>query len=180
MSRQLEQRIQALEDQVVRLQEALRNLVRTATVKSYDPERDRVIAADEAEGDEGNGVARTPMIRVASQAGAVSKRTTLSEGEQVVIISPGGEFGAGSIAFPLGPNEANASPSSHGEEDLTTIGETSFRLRGQSAEVTSARVDLGAPGGPAVAREGDLVLVARGSSAGLWPIVTAATKTFAT
>ena len=42
--------------------------------------------------------------------------------------------------------------------------------------VKSANVQLGADGGPAVARVGDMVNVGSGSSAGQWPIVSGSAK----
>lgn len=179
MSQDLYDRMASLEDEVVRLQEMIRNMFRIATAAEYDPEKDRVVGVDDAEGDEDNGRPETPPIRVLGQSGAVKKRTTISAGEQLLILSPGGDFGPGSLALPLGPNADNPSPSNHGEEDITTIGQTRQRLTADGAELTGERVDLGATGGPPVARKGDFVLVRVGSSAGLWPIVTAAKKTFA-
>lgn len=179
MSADLHARIAALEDEVVRLQEMTRNMFRVATAADYDPEKDRVVGVDDAEGDDENGRPETPPIRVLGQSGAIKKRSTISAGEQLLILSPGGDFGPGSLALPLGPNADNQSPSNETEEDLTTVGETRHRLTAGGAELTGDRVELGATGGPPVARKGDFVLVKVGSSAGLWPIVTAASNTFA-
>ncbi|MBL4785266.1 MAG: hypothetical protein JKY49_07545 [Cohaesibacteraceae bacterium] len=174
-----EARIQLLEDQIIRLEAMIRNLFRVATAQSYDPETDEVVAVDDVEGDDENGKPETPSIRVIGQSGAVQKRTTISPGEMLLIISPGGDFGIGSFAIPLGDNERNPSPSSHGKEDVTVIGQSVSRLREDRGELLSEHVDLGSPGGPPVARKGDKVLITTGSSAGLWPIVTAASKTYA-
>lgn len=175
----MERRIADLEAENTSLRQAIRNMFRTATVGEYDAATDRATVTDEAEGDDDNGVPQTPNVRVIGQAGSVKKRTTLSKGEQVLVLSPGGDFGEPSLLLPLGPNEKNTSPSDHGKEDLTTVGDTAFRLREDVAEVTSARVELGEPGGPKVARVGDFVLVKFGSSAGLHQIVTGASRTYA-
>jgi hypothetical protein len=173
----LESRIRDVEAENTSLRHALRNVIRTGTVSEYDAATDRAVVIDEVEGDDGNGKAETPPARVLGQTGGVKKRTTLKAGEQVLVISPGGDYGETSLVLPLGPNEANPSPSDHGSEDLTIIGSTTQRLREDGALLASDKVDLGAEGGPPVARIGDQVLVMLGSSAGLWPIVTGAEKT---
>jgi hypothetical protein len=175
-----DQRIANLENEIIELREVIRNLFRTATVSKYDGEKDQVTAFDDVEGDDDNGKPETPPIRVIGQSGKVKRRTTISEGEQILIISPGGNFGETSLALPLGYNKDNPSPSNADVEDITTIGSTTMRLNEGSAALTGGKIDLGASGGPAVARLGDQVLVSDGSSAGLWPIVTAASKTYAT
>ncbi|WP_428527156.1 hypothetical protein [Roseibium sp.] len=190
--RNMQSRIRDLEGQIIRLEGMIRDLIRTATVDEYDPKTDRAIVSDETEGDEGGGKATTPPARVLGQAGGVKKRTTLTKGEQVVVINPNGNLGETSLILPLGPNEENPSPSDHGAEDLTIIGGTKIQAREETYDLTSgtitcnadtttvnATVHLGAEGGPKVARVGDKVLVAIGSSAGLWSIVTGASKTHA-
>lgn len=175
----LTKRVERQEAEITRLQQMVRNLLRTGTVDSYDASTDSAVVVDEIEGDDDAGKARTPPVRVLGKSGGVSKRATLKKGEQVLVISPGGQFGETSLVLPLGPNEANPSPSSHGVEDVTTVGGTTARLREDGALIASDQVDLGAEGGPRVARIGDLVSVGFGSSAGLWPIVTGAKKTSA-
>lgn len=176
----LQKRILKLESLVVQQQEAFRNMFRTGTVQKYDGKKDRAVAIDDMEGDDDNGKPETPPIRVLGQSGKIKKRTTLSEGEQVLIISPGGDFGLGSFMMPLGYNEDNPSPSDEADEDITTNGSSTLRIGADSQSISGDKIDLGSNGGPAVARVGDMVLITAGSSAGLWPIVTGAEKTFAT
>lgn len=177
--RHLEERIADLEGEIVELHSLIRSLIKTATVDEYDAEKDQVLATDDMEGDDDNGKPETAPIRVMGKSGKVSRRSTLSKGEQVLIISPNGQFGETSLAIPLGHSEASPSPSNAEDEDITIVGSTTQRLSAGSASLTSGRVDLGANGGPAVSRIGDQVLVSVGSSAGLWPIVTGASNTFA-
>jgi len=51
-----------------------------------------------------------------------------------------------------------------------------FELSAGKVVILSSSIELGAEGGPAVARVGDLVDVASGSSAGQWPIVSGSAK----
>lgn len=181
--KQLEQVVRELQSANTKSEERFRNLFRTATVTDFDPTSDRVVARDLAEGDDDNGTPDTPPIRVLGQAGGaagVNKRSTLSPGEQVLIISMGGELNATSIAVPLGYNAENPSPSDHEAEELVSIGGSTLRLHAGDASLLSSRVDLGSTGGKAVARKGDRVMVSVGSSAGLWEIIEGATNTFAT
>lgn len=175
----LERRINNLESEIVQLHSLIRNMIKTATVDEYDAEKDQVLATDDMDGDDDNGKPETAPIRVMGKSGNVSRRSTISPGEQILIISPNGEFGETSLAMPLGHSDDKPKPSSEEDEDITTVGGTTQRLGSGSASLTSGRVDLGADGGPAVARVGDMVLISVGSSAGLWPIVTGASNTFA-
>ncbi|WP_068087476.1 phage baseplate assembly protein V [Polycladidibacter stylochi] len=169
--------IRALQAQITDLQAQIRNMVRVATVTSFDATNNRLVAQDQSDGDSDR--LQTPPIPFLHQSGAVQRRATISAGEQVLVISPCGQFGPASFAIPIGSTETNPSPSAAEVEDVTIVGETTQRLLPEQAELTSKRVDLGATGGPAVARVGDMVQIDRGSSRGLWPIVTGAKRTFA-
>lgn len=130
---QLEARIAELESENVQHWQFRKNLFRNAKVKSYDGKSHRAIVVDKVEGDEGE--IETTNIKVMSQAGAVKKRTTLSESEHVLMISPNGQVDETSFVLPFGPNKTNTTASEHGEEDITICGQTSVKQRKDLVEV---------------------------------------------
>lgn len=120
----------------------------------------------------------TGWIRPRQIAAAGVKIDVLySKGEQVDVISESGDLADAQIDFSTysddNPREnANAAPLH------IKIGDTVIQASGAKTEITtpvavihSPAVHLGGEGGKPVARIGDLVHVASGSSAGMWPIV---------
>lgn len=110
-------------------------------------------------------------------AGAIKTFVPLTVGEQVRLISPGGEIAAGWIDRG-GFSDANPAPHDKTAEAVMTVGDTRITKKGDevrietpNAIVIADKVELGDEGGPAVARIGDRVDVPIGSSKGLWPIV---------
>lgn len=170
------ERIMTLEAQVAELQNLLKGLFRNMTVDSFDADADRVVAIDEAEGDDENGPTESAPIRLLSQAGAVSHRSTVSKGQQVLAICPTGKLDEMAFVIPFGQNEANPSASNEAIEDITTVGNTTSRLHGQGAELLGNKIDLGSTGGKRVARIDDEVEMEDGTRG---KIVTASSSVFA-
>jgi phage baseplate assembly protein gpV len=175
----LETRILHLERQVAELHVALKNLFRVMTVEEFDPEADRFIATERIEGDDSAEEPQTSKIRMMQQTGAIKSRDTLSQGEQVLVISPTGHLDDAAFGLPFGPNDENESPSSATVESLKQIGDTVARLTEGGAQLLGNRVDLGASGGKKVVLDGDFVEITTGSSAGKWPVKSSANHTFA-
>ncbi len=115
-----------------------------------------------------------PWKEIAS--GGIKSHIPPTVGEQVDVVSESGDLTDGVIDMSTPSNE---NPRPHdGPEAVITKGNVRIEIADDLTTVTSPSVvvqsdsiDLGGPGGPRVARVGDMVEVGAGSSAGLWPIV---------
>lgn len=126
-----------------------------------------------------------PWVPYAQLAGAMKAHVPVSKGQQMTLMSPTGDFRQ-AIAVPFTFSESNPSPSDKADENVMTYGSWTITLKendlivkgpnvkveADTVKVQSARIDTGDGGeGRPVARIGDRVHVAFGSSAGLHPIV---------
>ena len=110
-------------------------------------------------------------------AGDIKTHIPPTVGEQVDVVSESGDLSDGVIDMSTPSNE---NPRPHnGAEAVITKGDVRIEIADNLTTVTSPSVivysqsiDLGAEGGPRVARIGDQVEITAGSSAGRWPIVT--------
>lgn len=127
----------------------------------------------------------TPWIKARTlSAGGVKVDVLYSVGEQVDVVSESGDLADAQIDFSTYSNE-NARENS-GAPFHIKIGDTVIEASGDQVKVTAAtvivhspNVQLGGEGGKKVARIGDKVKVASGSSSGLWPIVEGSDTVFA-
>lgn len=122
--------------------------------------------------------ALTPRMQWMEPAGKSRSFTPMKKGEVITVFRP---FGDGRRAFAMAGGFSGTNPKAtpRGDERVNAYGGTSETMRDAEAILSTGQrlvqanaVDLGAAGGPAVARVGDLVAVGEGSSVGLWPIVT--------
>ena len=125
-------------------------------------------------------------------AGGIKSHIPPTVGEQVDVVSENGDLTDAVIDMST-PSNQNARPHDGPEavitkgavrieisDDTTTITTpTAIVNSEEKAVVTSPEIHLGAEGGPAVARIGDMVNVTFGSSAGLHPIVEGSGRVFA-
>lgn len=103
----------------------------------------------------------------------------LRKGQIVGVMSPSGDMRQG-LVFRGGYSAENSSPNQNMEANVFEDAGVRIEIVDGGLVITAeARVTVNAPsvalggeGGPQVARVGDLVHVASGSSSGFWPIVT--------
>lgn len=127
----------------------------------------------------------TPWIKARTlAAGGVKVDVLYSVGEQVDVVSENGDMTDAQIDFSTYSDD-NARENSDTPLHIK-IGDTVIEASEGQAKVTSPKVivespnvQLGGDGGKKVARIGDKVRVASGSSAGMWPIVEGSNKVFA-
>ena len=131
-------------------------------------------------------------------AGGIKSHIPPTVGEQVDVVSENGDLTDAVIDMST-PSNQNARPHDGPEavitkgavritisDDETLVQSPTVRVEAENVDVeaekavvTSPAVHLGAGGGPAVARIGDMVNVTFGSSAGLHPIVEGSSRVFA-
>lgn len=136
----------------------------------------RLILGTDSNGDE----ILSPPVRWAQQGAARFKvHAVPADNEQMKLNSPSGTIGEGSIADWATYDDDHGAPSDKASEAVIEFDEGSrltfekdqTRLEAKSVHVNAEAVTLGGVGGQKVARVGDKVEIATGSSAGLWPIV---------
>jgi phage baseplate assembly protein gpV len=122
----------------------------------------------------------SPPVRWPQQgAGRLKIHAVPADNEQMMLRSPSGTVGAPSMADWATYDDDHAPPSDKDTEAVLefasgtrlTIESDRTRLASDTVHVDAQTVTLGGEGGARVARVGDRVQVAAGSSAGLWPIV---------
>lgn len=161
---------------IAELERRLSNLIRIGTIESVDAAaaRCRVKIDDLITG---------PLPWQAAHAGMARSWSAPSVGEQVVILSPFGDF-AQAVVIRSVYQASHPAPSSDPDKYITDYGDgtavtydaATHTLRvdcaGDVLIRAAGHVDLGDTGGAPVARVGDMVSVGAGSSAGSWPIVS--------
>lgn len=170
--------ILALREEVRSLRRSVQGMQRFGTVHAVDGDARRVQL--KLAGEDGAEFL-SPKRPWADFAGAEKSWRPPSEGQQMLMLSPFGDMRQG-VAVPLTFSNANPAPSSSLDARIMSAfggGLIGFTGGGDEAQVFAGRVDLGAGGGQRVARVGDKVHVATGSSAGLWPIVEGSEKVYA-
>lgn len=170
--------ILGLQADIAALKRMAAGSLRFGTVKAVDAENKRVqMLLSNADGRE----FLSPWRPWGEIAGEEKSWRPPTEGQQMMLVAPHGDMRQG-VALPLTFSDARPSPSSDPEvRILSQFGgaKVLFDGGGARAELSAERVDLGGPGGKRVARLGDRVSIATGSSAGLWPIVEASQSVFA-
>lgn len=166
----LEEQIGELYYEAAEVRRRMRNRKRTGKVVEVDAARGkaRVQLCEEGE----YKPFTTPWIPWREYAmGNNRSHMPPSVGQQVTVVSENGDLTDAEIDTSL-PSEDVPRPSDRDDEYILSLVEsTLIRVTAQQALIQSDRVDLGGEDGKQVARKGDLVHVATGSSAGLWPIV---------
>lgn len=160
------------------LERRARNRKRTGTISEVDN------AKGLARVDLGGGLVTrwSPWGEIA--AGGIKTHIPPTVGQQVDVVSENGDLTDSVISMSI-PSNANPRPH-NGPEAVITMGGVRIEIADGGVTVTaptvvvnSPNVQLGGVGGKPVARIGDKVNVASGSSAGLWPIVEGSGSVFA-
>lgn len=140
--------------------------------------KNRTVRLELGTGEDGKPILSPPVRWQEPGAGRLKVHAVPADNEQMILTSPSGTIGTGSLAVWATYDDDNAPPSDKAEEAVLSFGETTVALRGSDALVKSNKVvvesdnvHLGSEGGKRVARIGDRVDVKLGSSKGLWPIV---------
>lgn len=120
---------------VQRLEHMVANFVRPGTVEEVVPGQSVRVRMSEADGDQPPLVGAA--IPYAQIAGAAKVHTPPSVGQQMMVISPSGDPRQ-AIAIPYWWSNANATPSTAGDEEVYTRGSTKITLRGDSVEALVA------------------------------------------
>lgn len=149
--------------------------LRVGPVAVVDPEKGFRIKL----GDGPDGPFLSPFYPHPESGGATSTWAPLSEGQIVGVINPGGDPRRG-VLLRGGFSDGNPPPSQSLDENVLEFGGVRITI-GEAGAVTidaatsvlvnAPKIELGGEGGQKVARIGDRVHVASGSSAGMWPIV---------
>jgi phage baseplate assembly protein gpV len=116
---------------VQRLEHQVANFVRPGTVEEVAPGQSVRVRMSEADGDQPPLIGAA--IPYAQIAGAAKVHSPPSVGQQMMVISPSGDPRQ-AIAIPYWWSDANATPSSNGDEEVYTRGATKVTLRGDSVE----------------------------------------------
>lgn len=166
---------------IERLKSTLGGMVKVGPVAIVDPKKGFRIKL----GESGEGQPYlSPWYPHPESGGATKTWAPLSEGQIVGMINPGGDPRQG-VLLRGGFSDDNPQPSESLDENKFLFGGVEITIAADGSVVINAPgkvvvnspdVHLGGEGGPKVARIGDLVEVAAGSSAGKWPIVTGADR----
>lgn len=161
----------ALNADVQALKNAFGRMVKWGTVHEVDKEKGYRVKLDER-----NGKAFLSPWRPHPETGKSS--VPLKVGEPVGIVNPGGDLRQGLL---LRGGYTDAYPSPNDDMAANVFDDAGVRLSikdgvlhvqaAGKVVVDAADVSLGGEGGKRVARVGDKVHVASGSSTGFWPIV---------
>ena len=121
----------------------------------------------------------SPFYPHPESGGATSTWMPLSKGQIVGVINPGGDPRRG-VLLRGGFSDENPPPSQSLDENMFSFGGVTVSVNkdgdvridaAQTVTVNAPKIELGGAGGKKIARVGDMVNVASGSSAGKWPIV---------
>ncbi|MBB4005805.1 phage baseplate assembly protein V [Allorhizobium taibaishanense] len=164
--------------EVAALRRAVQGMQRVGTVHAVDGDSRRMrMKFAGAEGSE----FLSPWRPWSEVAGSEKSWRPPTKGQQMIMLSPFGDMRQG-VAVPLTFSDANGAPSSALDARILSsfgAGLIGFTGNGDVTELHGERVNLAGTDGKRVARLGDRVRVASGSSAGLWPIVEASEKVYA-
>jgi phage baseplate assembly protein gpV len=121
----------------------------------------------------------SPWYPHPESGGATKTWAPLSKGQVVGVINPNGDARQG-VLIRGGFSDADPPPSQSLDENVLSFGGVTITIGAGGAVtidapgrvvVNSPNIELGGEGGKPIARVGDLVEVASGSSAGKWPII---------
>ena len=88
-----------------------------------------------------------PSVPYSQAAVGLTVHTPVTKGQQMLMISPGGDFRQGGL-IPLTFSDENKSPSAKGDENVVTFGQATITLRGNQLNVKlgGLNVDLSTDG----------------------------------
>jgi phage baseplate assembly protein gpV len=99
-----------------------------------------------------------PAIPYAQFAGALKAHTPPSVGQQMTMLSPGGDFRQ-AVAAPMTWSDENASPSDRGDANAVTFGSVRIDLEGGALRITVGGTSVVISGG-GVSIDGDAIALA--------------------
>ena len=130
---------------VAELERRLENTVREGPVAEVDPVKG-LVRLKVGKGTDGTDQL-SPWTPYAQQAGKLKIHTPPTVGQNMMMISAGGEFGQG-FAIPVTWNKGNPSPSESGEENVLSYGDVTIVVKEDSvtASIGGFSVQLSAAG----------------------------------
>lgn len=139
--------IARMQAQIVELQRAQANVMRNGRVVAVDPANQRV-RVDVGDVD---NPAVSPWIKWPERAGARRTWNPPTVGEEMTVLSPGGEIGPASVAMPGGFTNDTAAPSGDGDAAVFTLGGVTVTSTANGVQIVSGgtTVDI-SPAGLAV------------------------------
>ncbi|PWV97709.1 phage baseplate assembly protein V [Hoeflea marina] len=181
MSRLVASEIRTLHRKIQRVERRVASAVLPGKVKpgsqNFEDRTVRLILGKTPDGEE---VLSPPVRWQQPGAGTLKVHAPPADNEQMIMLSPSGTIGSGSVAHWSTYDDDHAPPSNKSTEAVIefadgsriTLEKETTRVAARNVHVDAETVTLGGEGGKAVARVGDLVQVGAGSSAGQWPIIT--------
>lgn len=172
----IEEMVARLTFEVARLNRVISRQMRFGTVAKVDAGKGvaRMMLSDPQSGSAFLG----PWRPWAELAGATRSWRPPVEGQQMLVVAPGGDL-AQSLLLPATFSNQFQAPSDKGDANRETLGSVTIDMETERYGIAAPRVDLGEGEGKRVARVGDKVHVTFGSSAGFHPIVEGSSKVFA-
>lgn len=170
----IEEIVARLTMEVARLNRVISRQMRFGTVSAVDAAKGR---ARMLLSDPDHGEFLGPWRPWAEVAGATRSWTPPVKGQQMLVISPGGDLRQ-SLLLPATFSDSFERPSDRGDANRLAFGSGQIDMEADRYSIDWPRIDLGASG-KAVARKGDMVHVQFGSSAGMHPIVGGSDSVFA-
>ena len=180
--------LRTLRRQLIQTTGRLARMVLPGTVKPGSQDMaNRTVRLLLATGEDGSEILSPPVRWPEPGAGRLQVHSAPADDAQMDLHSPSGTIGTTSKAIWSTYDEDNPPPSDQADEAVVKFGDSTVRLTAEEARVISPKVvvesgdvHLSGEGGQKVARVGDKVEVAIGSSAGLWPIVEGSSTVRAT
>lgn len=131
--------IAELAAKVADLERRFAGSMRHGTVASVDPAKQtvRLKLGKDADGND----FLSPNIPYGQTAGAMKFHNPPSVGQQMTMMSPGGDF-MQAVAVPMHWSDANVSPSQAGDEHVMTFGSVTATLKGNSLSIKVGGTEL--------------------------------------
>jgi len=136
IARRITDRLTRLSDRVSSLERQSANAVRDGKVMEVDPEKRRVRLQV---GGTDDAPLLSPWVPYVQTAGALKVHTPPSVGQQMMILTPGGDARR-ARALPFTWSQDNPAPSDSGSEHVLTIGDVRIELRGGELVVNVPRL----------------------------------------
>jgi phage baseplate assembly protein V len=140
---------------VAEIERRLASMIRHGTVSEVDPKKQLVRLR--VGGDEEKPL-KSPWVPYAQMAGAFKAHIPPSVGQNMTVFAPSGEFRQ-SVAVPFTWNEANASPSEKGDENVVTFGNVRVEVKGDGVLVSVGGTQLKISGDKVVIKAGTIEAV---------------------
>lgn len=121
-----------LERRIDNLERRLAGVLTKGTVAEIDEEK-KLIRVKTGKAPDGSDQL-SPWVQYAQMAGALKVHAMPSVGQNMVLISAGGDYGQG-FAVPLSWNDNNQSPGKDASENVITFGDATARMTGSMIEL---------------------------------------------